>query len=161
GYDTKQLLSKTSNTTPAALKDGKFREDAIDETAEEVGKFFKQMETDFKVPAKNIYVVGSSGLPNPPNRDALVKAVKEKTGKDLRFVDARTEVALTIAGTVKPELRPTSLVMDVGSGNTKGGYFEKAAPGERPRVVSVSVPFGTVTYTTQVKKEAGDPGKFV
>ena len=77
GYDTKQLLSKTSNTTPAALKGGKFREDAIDETAEEVGKFFKQMETDFKVPAENIYVVGSSGLPNPPNRDALVKAVKE------------------------------------------------------------------------------------
>src|SRR5690349_14343789 len=68
GLNTKQLFSKTSNTTLSALKDGKFREDAIEETGEEVEKFFNLMQKDFKVPAKNIHVVASSGLPRPPNR---------------------------------------------------------------------------------------------
>src|SRR5437773_3197511 len=105
GFSTKQLFSKTANTTLSALKDGKFREDAIDETSEEVDKFFKLFQADFKVPAKNIYVVASSGLPKPPNRDAFVKAIKEKTGKDLRTIDADTEVMLTIMGVVRPEQR--------------------------------------------------------
>src|SRR5881392_2766819 len=34
GLNTKQLFSKTANTTLSALKDGKFREDAIEETGE-------------------------------------------------------------------------------------------------------------------------------
>src|SRR5438067_1636708 len=118
GLNAKQLFSKTANTTLSALKDGKFREDAIEETGEEVEKFFKQMQDDFKVPAKNIYVVASSGLPKPPNRDAFVKVIKDKTGKDLRTIDADTEVMLTIMGVVQPELRATSLLADVGSGNT-------------------------------------------
>src|SRR5262249_10245190 len=92
GLNTKQLFSKTANTTLSALKDGKFREDAIEETGEEVEKFFKLMQDDFKVPAKNIYIVASGGLPPTPNRDALVKIIKEKTGKELRAIDADTEV---------------------------------------------------------------------
>ena len=31
-----------------------------------------------KVPAKNIYVVASSGIPKAPNRDAFVKAIKDR-----------------------------------------------------------------------------------
>jgi len=159
GLNSKQLFSKTANTTLSALKDGKFREDAIEETGEEVEKFFNSMQKDFMVPTKNIYVVASSGLPKPPNRDAFVKLIKEKTGKDLRTIDADTEVALTILGVVKPELRATSLLADIGSGNTKGGYLEKAASGGEPRLVAFSVPLGTVTFTAQVKKEGRD--KFV
>ncbi|MBI1913151.1 MAG: hypothetical protein HYS12_00075 [Planctomycetes bacterium] len=159
GLNSKQLFSKTANTTLSALKDGKFREDAIDETGEEVEKFFKLMQADFKVPAKNIYVVASSGLPKPPNREAFVKVIKEKTGKDLRTIDADTEVMLTIMGVVRPELRATSLLADIGSGNTKGGYLEQGTPGAEPRLVAFSVPLGTVTFTAQVKKAGGD--KFV
>jgi len=159
GFRTKQLFSKTANTTLAALKDGKFREDAIDETGEEVEKFFKLMQDELKVPPKNIYVVSSSGLPKPPNRDAFVKVIKDRTGKDLRTIDANTEVMLTIMGIVPPDLRATSLLTDIGSGNTKGGYLEKGTPGAEPRLVAFSVPLGTVTFTAQVKKAGG--AKFV
>ena len=153
GPNTKQLFSKTANTTLAALKDGKFSADAIDETGEEVGKFFQRMQKDFKVAAANIYVVASSGLPKPPNLDALAKVIKDKTGKDLRAVNAREEVTLSILGVIKPELRDRSVLVDVGSGNTKGGYLEKADPGGKGRTVAFSLPLGTVTFTTLVKKE--------
>jgi Ppx/GppA phosphatase family len=159
GPASRQLFSKTANTTIAALKDGKLREDAIAETAEEVERFFKQMRTEFRVPADNIYIVGSSGVPKAPNSDELVKAVKTRTGKDLRFIDAQTETALTIAGVVKPDLRAESVLVDIGSGNTKGGYL--TGTGQARRVASFSVPYGTVTYTAQVKKQAGEAGKFV
>ena len=85
------------------------------------------MQDKFKVPVKNIYVVASSGLPRPPNRDALVKVIKDKTGKDLRTIDANAEVMLTILGVVPSEHRATSVLVDIGSGNTKGGYLEKGA----------------------------------
>ena len=48
--------------------------------------------------------------------------------------------------------------MDVGSGNTKGGYLEKASAGMALQAVTFSVPLGTVTFTSRVKKEGG---KFV
>ena len=158
GLDTKMLFAKTANTTLSALKDGKFRADAIEETGDEVGKFFKRMEQEFKVPAKSVYVVASSGLPRPTNFDALVKIVKDKTGKDLRSINAKEEVVLSILGVVKPELRGTSALVDIGSGNTKGGYLEKASAGMALQAVTFSVPLGTVTFTSRVKKEGG---KFV
>src|SRR5262249_10219079 len=45
--------------------------------------------------------------------------------------------------------REQSISLDVGSGNTKGGY--KPAGGE---LVYVAIPLGTVTFTQRVAKEA-------
>jgi len=150
---TPPKYSKTSNTTIAALSsDGKFQDEAIAETAEAVDKFFKLLQSDFKVPAENIYVVGSSGLPNAPNRDALVAAVKDKTGKTMSFITVDTEVALTFLGAVPEKDRTRALLVDIGSGNTKGGVYEKQ--GGKFQLTPVSVPLGSVTFATKVKDEA-------
>src|SRR5262249_20459066 len=124
-------FNKTANTTLAALKDGKYRPDAIKETAEEVGKFFQKMQKDFRVPARNIYVIGSSGLPDAPNKKDLVDAIERVTrdasgrGKQLMFIDQVDEVRLSIMGLVKDEYLDNSVFVDVGSGSTKCGYIEQ------------------------------------
>jgi uncharacterized protein (TIGR03000 family) len=153
---TPPKLSKTSNTTIAALKDGKFQEDAIAETADAVDKFFKQLQAEFKVPPENIYIVGSSGLPNAPNRDDLVAAVKGKTGKTMSFITVDNEVALTFLGAVPEKDRTKALLVDIGSGNTKGGVYEKQ--GGKFQLTPVSIPLGSVTYATAVKNEAKTSG---
>jgi uncharacterized protein (TIGR03000 family) len=145
-------FSKTSNVTIAALKDGKYQEDAIAETADAVDKFYKQLQQEFKVAPENIFVVGSSGLPNASNRDALVAAVKEKTGKTMSFITVDQEVSLTILGAVPPNDRAKALLVDIGSGNTKGGCYEKQ--GGSYQLTSMSLPLGAVTFATKVKDEA-------
>src|SRR5262249_15589511 len=77
----KPRLNKTANSTLAVVEKDqmanrvKFKEAAIKETAEEVGKFFKLMQKDFRVPPENIYVIASSGLPDVTNKQAPVKPV--------------------------------------------------------------------------------------
>jgi uncharacterized protein (TIGR03000 family) len=149
---TPPKLSKTSNTTIAALKDGKYQEDAIADTADAVEKFYKQLQEEFKVAPENIFIVGSSGLPNASNRDALVAAVKEKTGKTMSFITVDQEVGLTILGAVPPNDRAKALLVDIGSGNTKGGCYEKQ--GGSYQLTPMSLPLGAVTFATKVKDEA-------
>lgn len=149
----KPLLAKTANTTISRLEKGLYSQVAIDETAEAVGRFYSQMREELGVAAKNVYIVGSSGLPDAPNRPALTDAVHKKTGKQVSYVDQFDEVRLSIMGLVKDDFLGDSIFVDVGSGSTKCGYFE---PGNRvavTRMVVVRTPLiGTVRFTQIVQE---------
>jgi hypothetical protein len=149
----KRLFSKTQNTTLSVLKDGAFDKNAIDDTVSAISGFIKTISEKYKLPASRIVVVGSSGVPKASNRDAFVAAVKKATGKDLRFIDDLTEVELTIAGIVPKEERERSIALDIGGGNTKGGYKPAGAP-----LVYVAIPLGTVTFTQRITREAKAQG---
>jgi hypothetical protein len=56
---------------------------------------------------------------------------------------------LTIAGVVPRGDRAKSWSLDIGSGNTKGGYKPEGKP-----LVYASVPLGVVTFTQKVRQEA-------
>ena len=146
-----------SNTTLAegVVKTKKFSSAAIQETAEEAGKFARRIREEFNVPSDRIRVVGSSGLPKEAtNRDDLTNAVRAATGlAPMTFLDPPEEVKLTILGLPLTEAeRDESLLVDVGSGNTKGGLL-----GRDNRLVHFAVPFGSVTYANRVTQDA--PGK--
>src|SRR5262249_7652656 len=141
-----------STATSSGPTDGSFQENAIPETADAVEKFYKQLQEEFKVAPENIFIVGSSGLPNAPNRDALVAAVREKTGKTMSFITVDQEVSLTILGAVPPNDRAKALLLDIGIGNTKGGCYENQ--GGSYQLPAMSLPLGSVTFATKVKDEA-------
>jgi exopolyphosphatase/pppGpp-phosphohydrolase len=147
----RRLFAKTQNTTLSVLEAGAFKQNAIDDTVNAIVSLTKAISEKYKVPAERIVVVGSSGVPKASNRDAFVAAVKKATGKELRFIDDRTEVELTIAGIVPREQRDQTIALDIGGGNTKGGYKPAGAP-----LVYVAVPLGTVTFTQRASKEAKD-----
>jgi hypothetical protein len=149
----KRLFAGTRNTTLSVLKDGAFDKDAINDAVSAISGFIETISAKYRLPPARIVVVGSSGLPRASNRDAFVRAVKKATGKDLRFIDDRTEVELTIAGVTPKGDRDRSISLDIGSGNTKGGY--KPAGGD---LVYVAIPLGTVTFTERVRKEAKAKG---
>jgi hypothetical protein len=157
-----QKFSKSTNTTIVALKNGRFQEDAIDETAAAVETYFKQMQEEFQVKPERIYIVGSSGLlteegkPRAANQNELVKAVKERTGKTMVFIDVYHEIVMSLKGGVVPAKdRGSSSFIDIGSGNIKCGYYEEETKTTVERFVVVKdLPYGTKTYTDEVKKGA-------
>jgi exopolyphosphatase/pppGpp-phosphohydrolase len=162
GYDIKSLLAKTQNTAIVkGLADtGRFDAGAVAETAAAVAQFAELMRTDYKVPTERLYVVGSSGLfsaiESKPeaikvNQELLADAVERASHLKMSFIDVDREVELSITGTVPTKYLDTALLLDVGSGNTKGGY--RAGAGQ---CVSMGIPYGSITYSDLVRKRAGN-----
>ncbi len=168
GYNVKLVYAEVVNTTIMQLKDGKFAPDVIRDTATAIGKLLTRMKTEYDIPEDRIGIIGSSGL-RADNPQDLVKAVREKTGKTMSFLDVETEVQLSIVGTIPQRYRAKnggwidnrgiSMLLDIGSGNTKGGYqtIRQMPTGVADYdYVTVSIPKGTVTFTNEVSHTVGE-----
>lgn len=166
GYNVSILNAEVINTTLVQTRDGKFTQQAIRDTGLVVQRFYQRLQQDFKVPADQINVIASSGLIGDNPQD-ISNEIKRVIGVDIDFLDIETEVQLTIAGTIPRRYRvgrtwydnrSGSVMVDVGSGNTKGGYqqLRQVAIG-RPDYdyVTWGMPIGSVTFTNEVNKLAG------
>jgi exopolyphosphatase/pppGpp-phosphohydrolase len=154
-------LADTTNTTLVAglARTGHFDPKAVEETAAAVGRYFKRIREQDHVNPDHIYIVGSSGLFSPledkpdqvrANQETLREAIRKTTGVAMVFIDAKREAELSIVGIVPRRFRDQAVLIDVGSGNTKGGYV-----GPQNQFVSISMPYGTVSFTERVKKAGG------
>lgn len=165
-YTLKVLYAEIVNTTPVQTRDGKFTPEAIRDTANAVQRFRQRMLLDYKVPAANIHIVVSSGLIGDNPQD-LSAEISRRTSQTPEFLDVDTEVQLTIAGAIPKRYksgqswfdnRGISVLIDIGSGNTKGGYqqLRQVAVGNAGYdFVTWGIPKGTVTFTNEVNKAAG------
>jgi hypothetical protein len=161
GYEVSIKLADTTNTTLVAglARTGSFDPKAVVETATVVGQYFTKMKADFQIDPKHIYIVGSSGLFIPfqdkpdqvrTNQRTLADAVRSACGASMIFIDAKREVELSIARVLPCRFRDEAVLIDVGSRNTKGGYISAQS-----EIISVVVPYGTVSFTEVVKKAGG------
>jgi exopolyphosphatase/pppGpp-phosphohydrolase len=161
-FEVKMLMTESQNTTLVAglASTGRFQDEALKDTVAVVAKYAARMKKEHKIPIEHIYVVGSSGLFSAiadrkddikANQDALADAVRKACDLSVTFITVEREVALSLAGAVPPKFTDSAVLLDVGSGNTKGGYRD----GDKG-YVTVSVPFGSVTFADAVKKRAGE-----
>jgi hypothetical protein len=161
GYEVAVKLADTTNTTLVAglAQTEKFDPKAVEETAAAVGRYYKQMKADFGVKPERIYIVGSSGLFSPlqdnpdqvrADQKTLGEAVRGVTGASMTFIDSRREAELSVTGVVPRKYRAEAVLIDVGSGNTKGGYV-----GTGNQFSSVGVPYGTVSFADLVARAGG------
>jgi hypothetical protein len=149
----RRVFSATRNTSRSALVDGKFTEQAVADTAQAVADFVQKAREAYQVPAERIHVVLSSGVPRAANRAALEAALRRQTGLPVRAIDEPTEVMLSFLGIVPRADRARALNLDVGGGNTTGGYV---APGQPP--VQFSIPYASVTWARRVEEESRKAG---
>jgi hypothetical protein len=161
GFELTIKLAETTNTTLVAglARTGQFDPKTVEETASAVGRYFNKMKADFQAPPERIYIVGSSGLFSPvqdkpdqvkANQQTLSEAIRKATGATMAFIDAKREVELSIVGIVPRKYRDQAVLLDIGSGNTKGGYVST-----RNQITSISIPYGTVSFEELVKKAGG------
>jgi hypothetical protein len=73
----------------------------------------------------------------------------------MSFIDVKKESELSIVGTMPKRHKATGLLVDIGSGNTKGGYA--TADGAK----TFGVPFGTITFSEAVAKTGSTDAKAV
>ena len=88
---------------------------------------------DLKIPSKRVFTVISSGVKMQAEKEAKNKMIEELVGsfrqkikepeRTVDVVDVTQEARLSHLGIVPETKRYTTFLIDIGSGNTKGGYF--------------------------------------
>lgn len=169
GNSVKLVYAEAINSTIMQLKENRFEPEAINDTSLAVQKLMARMKNEYKVSVEQISVIGSSGV-RAENQQDLINAIREKTGKTMSFLDVETEVQLSIVGTIPQryrtengwaENRGTSVLIDIGSGNTKGGYqvIRQTTSGTPDYdYVTIGIPKGTVTFTNEINDAVGNEG---
>jgi len=87
----------------------------------------------YKVPSNRIYTVISSGVKISADKDEKAKWIQafidsfkirvHDPSRKVDVIDAEQEARLSHLGIVPESKRFTTFLIDIGSGNTKGGYF--------------------------------------
>jgi hypothetical protein len=146
--------------------DGEFPQQASTDAAQAVSTALSRLRQQYKVPLDRIYLIGASGLGADHPND-LESVIRNATGLKLKFLDAATEVQLSVAGTIprtwkvggaSTDNRNTSALIHIGNASTQAGYeVLKYSSSDSPSFdfVAMSIPQGVVSYANEVSKAVG------
>ena len=137
-----EVNSKSKKGTPVyvTLKDTAINTDFISftgptfhATVEAIETLYNKALKQYDIPADRIFTAISSGVKGQADKENkkswlnnLADSFKLKIGdpnRKLISIDVAEEARLSHLGIIPDERRYTTFLIDVGSGNTKGGYF--------------------------------------
>jgi exopolyphosphatase/pppGpp-phosphohydrolase len=132
--------------------DGNLAKEDIDKALQVINSNYIKIRDEFKVDSENIFIVGSSGVAMAKNTYELIKVVKNAINKDLEFIDVQTEAKMLLKGCVPPNNYKESMVLDIGGGNTKGGYVDVKNDNDFV-FFPLAMNYGSVTLTESILKK--------
>ncbi|HAO47732.1 MAG TPA: tetratricopeptide repeat protein [Ferruginibacter sp.] len=145
------LISDTSiNTDAAALS-----YQSEKESQDAITVLWNILSSRYKIPNNKVHIVISSGLKQeldkynkvdyfahiirPANLDPAIK---------ITYITPEQESQLSLLGIVPQKRRFTATQLDVGSGNTKGGYYN-----ENKTFIPVTFPLGTKSFQRLIESK--------
>lgn len=111
--------------------------------------------TKYKIQDENIFIVASSGIAMANNKQDLVIKIKELTQKEIEIIPSKLEAKLLFTGSVPKNNYENSLNLDIGGGNTKGGFIDNGNVFH-----PLNLDLGTMTLTEIINKEIEDQYNF-
>jgi len=110
-----------------------FTEATFQATLNGLASLFQVAQQDFNIPVKRIFTVISSGVKMQADKEKktdwitnFITAFQQRVndpGRKVEVVDVLQEARLSHLGIVPNARRYNTFLIDIGSGNTKGGYF--------------------------------------
>ena len=116
-----------------------------------VAGYIDSLKSQFELETQDIAVLVSSGLVDFAEDRVLQFAtgLRAQTGFVADVISAREEARLAFDWIVPDARRDKVLQFDIGSGNTKGGYYDRR--GRQGQFFDLAVPYGTKTMAGAVK----------
>ena len=159
-----------NGNTFSILKDTSFNTDFIsftqptfDATANSFAGMFQTAVTKFNIPSKRVFTVISSGVKmqaeKENKKDWVEKLIKEfrlkvnEPQRKVEVVDVQQEAKLSHQGIVPPNRRYNTFLIDIGSGNSKGGFFPY---GNDSYFYLFQLSWGTKSTANAAEKMCGD-----
>jgi len=110
-----------------------FNETTFSTTLNALCALYATAQTAYKIPDKRIFTAISSGVKMQAEKDEKTELVKKlidsfrarinDPAKQVAVIDVKQEAFLSHLGIVPESRRYSTFLIDIGSGNTKGGYF--------------------------------------
>jgi len=110
-----------------------FNETTFSATLNALCGLYATARKDYNIPASRIFTAVSSGVKMQAEKDKKTELIKElidsfrikikDKSKKVAVIDVKQEATLSHLGIVPESRRYSTFLIDIGSGNTKGGYF--------------------------------------
>ena len=110
-----------------------FNQQTFSATLNALCGLYANAQKDYKIPDKRIFAAISSGVKMQAEKDEKTDLIKKlidsfklkikDPSKVVDVIDVKQEAVLSHLGIVPESRRYSTLLIDIGSGNTKGGYF--------------------------------------
>jgi len=110
-----------------------FNEPTFSATLNALCGLYATAQKDYKIPDKRIFTAISSGVKMQAEKDEKTDLIKKlidsfkirinDQSKEVTVIDVKQEAFLSHLGIVPESRRYSTFLIDIGSGNTKGGYF--------------------------------------
>ncbi len=124
---------------------------------------YTQAKKDYNISTESIFTVISSGVKSQAEKDNknswiknLIDSFKSKVNEPLRevaVIDVLEEAKLSHLGIVPESRRYTTFLIDIGSGNTKGGFFPN---GDTKMLKLFQLTWGTKSTANATEKRCED-----
>lgn len=137
-------------------------EKSVADTAKAVSDQYAILRDRYLIDPKRIHVVGSSGVARIEHKDRLKLAIEDTISPayGFSFISADQEAMFAFDGVMgmipsqwREDRKKRTVVIDIGSGNTKGSFLE--ITGKNRRLVTFELPWGTKTFTEKVNRDRG------
>lgn len=110
-----------------------FTDPSFEATLNGITSLYNKALNEYQIPSKRIFTVISSGVKMQAEKDnktewidRLISSFRQNTGemnRQVELVDVEKEAKLSHLGIVPESRRYNTFLIDIGSGNTKGGFF--------------------------------------
>ena len=131
---------------------------AYKEGAKAIRSFVIDSLVSFGIQSDRVTIAISSGLVGRIQQDTTllkeeIQVALGNPNQKIDVVDYIREAEMTIRGAIPQSLWYSSSVIDIGSGNTKGGYYVRPTkPGDAPKMLGIEFP-GTKSYASSIEKK--------
>lgn len=150
-YDIVSYWTENVGIAKGISVDGNLAEGDINRAGAVVFENLTKIRNKYNVIDENIFIVGSSGVALANNTQALIDKVKVLTDKDLEFISAETEGKMLLKGSIPPNEYQDAMILDIGGGNTKGGYVD-IQNDNKFEFFPLKLDYGTITLTEAINK---------
>ncbi len=140
-----------------------FDEKSKSNTINAITGLYQFANSTFDLPKSKIFTVVSSGVKGQAERLEKTEIVNEMIGefknkikepnREVAVVDVFEESRLSHLGIIPADRRYSTFLIDIGSGNTKGGYFPN---GNTKEMKMFSLNWGTKSVSNETEKRSGD-----
>lgn len=155
-FTLKEFWTENVGVAKGISIDGSLAQSDIDKAGSVVLENYLKLLNQFKIEDKNIFIVASSGVGIANNTDLLVDKIKLLTNKDIEVISSKLEAKLMFRGCITKKMYLNSLLLDIGGGNTKGGYVE-IRNDENNVFYPFNINLGTITLTEKINKSLKNP----
>jgi hypothetical protein len=121
--------------------------------AEAVEQMYHEMEKDYNLAIGHLSVVGSSGVPENV-RPNLAESILGKLRAKMEFINVEKEISLEFLGIVPARRFSQVVLIDIGSGNTKGAYTPRSEGSADLK--TFQLPWGTKMWAHEINQTRGD-----